>query len=85
MPATTRGTVAVGRNDMLHPATGAFHDDVASLLRQLPPRTLLADVPYFMHGHWARVADQAVRDLDRQTRAAGLVAVPLHEALQWLG
>ena len=44
-------TVAVGGNDMLHPATGAFHDDVASLPRKLPPGTLVADVPLFMHGH----------------------------------
>jgi len=78
-------TVAVGGNDMLHPATGTFHDHVASLLRQLPPGTLVADVPYFMHGHWERVADQAARDLARQTRAAGLVAVPLHAGLQRLG
>ncbi|MBC7679320.1 MAG: SGNH/GDSL hydrolase family protein [Pseudorhodobacter sp.] len=78
-------SVAVGGNDMLHPATGAFHDDVAELLRQLPPGTLVADVPYFMHGHWERDADQAARDLARQTRAAGLVAVPLHAALQRLG
>jgi len=78
-------SVAVGGNDMLHPATGAFHDDVAELLRQLPPGTLVADVPYFMHGHWERDADRAARDLARQTRAAGLVAVPLHAALQRLG
>ena len=78
-------TVAVGGNDITHPQTGAFHADVAELLRQLPAGTLVADVPYFMHGHWERDADRAARDLAAQTRAAGLIAVPLHAALKQLG
>ena len=78
-------TVAVGGNDITHPTEGAFHDDVAELLRQLPAGSLVADVPYFMHGHWERDADRAARDLADQTRGAGLVPVPLHAALKQLG
>ena len=36
-PDVVTVAVAVAGNDMLHPATGTFHDHVASLLRQLPP------------------------------------------------
>ena len=78
-------TVAVGGNDMFHPAPERFDAAAAELVKQLPAGTLVADVPYFMHGRWERAADQAARVLTRHAQQAGLTVVPLHAALRDLG
>jgi len=78
-------TVAVGGNDMFHPAPERFDAGAAELVRQLPAGTLVADVPCFMHGRWERAADQAARVLTRHAKQAGLTVVPLHAALRDLG
>ena len=78
-------TVAVGGNDMFHPDSTLFEARAAALVSQLPPGTLVADVPYFMHGHWERDADQAARTLTQQIAKAGLTPVALHAAMRRLG
>lgn len=78
-------TVAVGANDMFHPAPELFRRTAAALVSQLPAGTLVADVPYFMHGRWEREADRAARALTQQVRDAGLTPVALHAALRCLG
>lgn len=78
-------TVAVGGNDMFHPDPKRFAVTAQALLSQLPTGAFIADVPYFMHGHWERDADRAARALTQQIRTAGLTPVALHAALQRLG
>ena len=78
------------------PSKASCHDLVGELLQQVPSGTLIADVPYFMHGRWERAAARAARDIAlrgaRAARdialratAAGLTVVPLHASLQRLG
>lgn len=75
-------TVAIGGNDVraYDQATCARH--IAALTAALPAGTVIADVPYFMHGHWERDAQQAADTLTRSARAHGLLVVPLHDALR---
>lgn len=78
-------TVAVGGNDMFHPAPERFDAAATELVTQLPAGTLLADVPYFMHGRWERAADRAARVLTLHAQQVGLTVVPLHATLRDLG
>jgi acyl-CoA thioesterase I len=73
-------TVAVGGNDVRDLDPDDFARRVAALTSSLPDGTLMADVPYFMHGRWQRDAEAAAQVVRDQAAAAGLVAVPLHEA-----
>jgi len=75
-------TVAVGGNDMFRADPDAFDACAARLITALPPQTVIADVPYFMHGHWERDALRAAGSLTRLASARGLAIVPLHEALR---
>ncbi|MCU1693414.1 MAG: esterase [Frankiales bacterium] len=74
-------TVAVGGNDVRGYDAGRFDTDVSALVAALPPDALLADVPYFMHGHWERDAQQAADVLHARASARDLTVVPLHAAL----
>ena len=47
-----------------------------------PPQTVIADLPYFMHGHWERDARRSAETVTRIATAHGLSVVPLHEALR---
>lgn len=75
-------TVAVGGNDVRGYDARAFTADVGQLTARLPAGAVVADVPYFMHGHWERDADEAARTVRRSAESEGLTVVPLHAALQ---
>lgn len=75
-------TVAIGGNDILGFDIETFTEQVDALTAALPPGTVIADVPYFMHGRWERDATQAARVLTQSARARDLTVVPLHEQLR---
>ena len=75
-------TVAIGGNDVRAYDATTFAAQVESLTAALPAGTVVADAPYFMHGHWERHAQQAADTLTRSAHARGLDVVPLHEALR---
>ena len=64
------------------PTTRRFAADVEELTAGLPAGTLVADVPYFMHGRWEDDADQAAETVTKRARAHQLRIVPLHRALR---
>ncbi|MCW2606370.1 MAG: esterase [Frankiales bacterium] len=78
-------TVAVGGNDVRGYDAARFDDDVTALTAALPPEAVVADVPYYMHGHWERDARGAAGVLRSRARARGLAVVPLHAALERQG
>ena len=75
-------TVAIGGNDMFRADPVAFDACVEQLIAALPAQTVIADVPYFMHGHWERDARRSAATVTRVATACGLPVVPLHEALR---
>ena len=78
-------TVAIGGNDMFRADPDAFDSCAARLITALPPQTVIADVPYFMHGHWERDARRAAGSVTRLASARGLPVVALHDALRCEG
>lgn len=78
-------TVAIGGNDVLAYDPATFSSQVCALTAGLPAGTVVADVPYFMHGHWERQATEAGRVLTECAQASGLSLVHLHDAEQARG
>ncbi len=74
-------TVAIGGNDVRAFDRGRFMTQVDQLTTALPTGSVLADVPYFMHGRWERDAQQAADTVSRTAARHGLAVVPLHAAL----
>ena len=72
-------TVAVGGNDIRAYDSARFSADVDELTAALPAGTLIADVPYFMHGRWEGDADQAAKIVNAKARGHQLRIVPLHD------
>lgn len=72
-------TVAVGGNDIRAYDPVRFSADVDELTAALPAGTLIADVPYFMHGRWEDDADQAAGIVTAKARGHQLQIVPLHD------
>ncbi|MEO6204066.1 MAG: SGNH/GDSL hydrolase family protein, partial [Mycobacteriales bacterium] len=78
-------TVAIGGNDVLLYDAKRFSDLVCELTAGLPAGAFVADVPYFMHGHWERRAAETGQLLASCAEANGLCVVGLHDAEQARG
>ncbi|MCY7400714.1 MAG: SGNH/GDSL hydrolase family protein [Nocardioides sp.] len=78
-------TVAVGGNDMLAYDDATFRVNSDRLMAALPAGTYVADVPYFMHGHWERDAQHAAELLVASAVRHGHRPVFLHQALKAQG
>ena len=78
-------TVAIGGNDVRDLDLAAFTTRVQRLTAALPAGTLVADVPYFMHGRWQRDAEAAAAAVRTSAAAEQLTVVPLHDALEARG
>ncbi len=78
-------TVAIGGNDVIGYDRARFEADVARLVAGLPEGTFVADVPYFMHGHWETDSAEAAGIIRDAAREAGLVVVPLNDELRGQG
>jgi acyl-CoA thioesterase-1 len=75
-------TIDIGGNDMSGYNATRFARDADELTKALPSGTFIADVPYFMHGHWERDALEAAGVLSRSAQRNELIVVPLHAALR---
>jgi len=78
-------TVAIGGNDLWGYDAHLFASQVDRLTAALPVGAFIADVPYFMHGHWERDARHATDAVTSSARSRGLTVVQLHEALRRQG
>lgn len=82
-PAPDLVTVAIGGNDLFGWRTVEFERSVQQLVDGLPAdRTVVADVPYFMHGAVERRAAAAAVLLHERACAADHVVADLHEAMR---
>lgn len=73
-------TVAIGGNDVPFYDVTRFTSTVDELTAALPAGTFIADVPFYMHGHWERDAVAAGGLLADSARIHQLHVVPLHDA-----
>ncbi len=78
-------TVDIGGNDVVVYDAERFHALVCELTAGLPAGAFVADVPYFMHGHWERRAAETGRLLADCAEVNGLCVVGLHDAEQARG
>jgi acyl-CoA thioesterase-1 len=78
-------TVGIGGNDVIAYDVERFPALVCDLTAGLPVGAYVADVPYFMHGHWERRAAETGRLLAGCAEENGLRVVRLHDAEQARG
>ncbi|MFC4225316.1 SGNH/GDSL hydrolase family protein [Lysinibacter cavernae] len=71
-------TVAIGANDIAEFDARRFESEFRELCRQLPPHTIVADVPAFYFGAAERKVRQANRIVHLVSVEFGLRVVPLH-------
>lgn len=75
-------TVGVGANDMPRYDRERFEEDLEQLLAGLPPETMIADVPDFMHGSAREDSAEAATTTRRLAQEHGFRVVPLHAAVE---
>ncbi len=78
-------TLDVGGNDLRRYDAATYRSDVSALVAGLPKGTVLADIPYFMHGRAQRDADEAAAFITERATQGGLVVAPLQEAMRARG
>ena len=78
-------TVDIGGNDVVLYDAERFSALVCELTAGLPVGTFIADIPYFMHGHWERRAAETGSLLAGCAKENGLFVVGLHDAEQARG
>lgn len=78
-------TVDIGGNDVIVYDAERFSRLVCELTAGLPAGAFVADVPYFMHGHWERRAAETGQVLAGCAEENGLCVVRLHDAEQARG
>lgn len=78
-------TVGVGGNDVKRYAPTSFRADVDALIDGLPPGTVMADVPWFMHGGLGRDSKEAAAYVAIRAQALGLPVAHVHRATRARG
>ncbi len=78
-------TVGVGGNDIRNYDADEFARDIAALTAGLPRGTVIADLPYFMHGQWQTDVEEGNALLLSDARADGLVVAGLQQAMRQRG
>ena len=85
LPRVDVVTLDIGGNDVRSFDPRRFEEEIGELVSLLPVGTVVADIPYFMHGHWERDATEASRLLQAAAAAHGVSVVPIHELLRRRG
>lgn len=86
LPGPDLVTVAAGGNDLLRYDPDGCATALARLVAGLPVGpTVVADIPYFMHGHFERDAAAAAAVLRDLAGRRGLVVALLHEKMRVQG
>lgn len=75
-------TVAVGANDIKKYDAARFRADIDTLIAELPPGTVVGDIPWFMHGGTGRTSDEAAEYVETQARARNLPVALLHDTMR---
>lgn len=78
-------TVGVGGNDIRSYDRSRFRADVDLLVAALPAKSVVGDVPWFMHGGTGRNSDEAATYLAQAARGRGLPVAELHRAMRGRG
>lgn len=78
-------TLDVGGNDIRNYDPIQYRSDVNALVTGLPAGTVMADIPYFMHGRAQEHAEQAAATIRELAEQRGLAVVPLQEAMRARG
>lgn len=81
-------TVDVGGNDIGNYDPARYQRDVTALVDGLPAGTVIADIPYFMHGQAQDNAGQAAATIRALAERRGLVVAPLQDTMRargWIG
>lgn len=78
-------TVAVGANDIRDYDAARFRADVDALVAGLPPKTVVGDIPWFMHGGTGRKSGEAAGYVGARTTEANLAVARLHRAMRARG
>lgn len=86
LPTPDLVTVGVGGNDMRRYDANSYAHALGALVKGLPVGpTVVADVPYFMRGHFERDAAAAAAVLRDLAGHRGLVVAALHEQMRAQG
>lgn len=78
-------TVGVGGNDIADYDPDRFRSDITALVDGLPQGTVIADIPYFMHGQADTDANEAAATLTDVAQSRQLVVAPLQETFRGRG
>jgi len=78
-------TVGVGANDIRGYDPQQYERDVTALMDGLPPGTVIADIPYFMHGRAQDNASQAAGTIRALAERRGLIVAPLQDTTRAKG
>lgn len=82
LPSETIVTIEIGANDLSNFDPDAFYNQMEMLLRQLPPQTVVADMPYFGGGrvrNQESAAFKASEIINSLAAANKLRVAPLHQ------
>jgi acyl-CoA thioesterase-1 len=74
-------TVDIGGNDIRHYSKEQYEKQIDQLTSQLPKGTIIADIPYFMHGKWERDSISAAEIITCQALRNGLSVAKLHDQM----
>lgn len=75
--------VGIGGNDVIGRwDAGTFAAQVDGLVAALPRQTVVADVPYFMHGEWQRRAAAAAEIVRTAAARRGFRVARVHDAMR---
>jgi lysophospholipase L1-like esterase len=81
-------TMAAGANDLRHVTdyvSSRFQADLEALVGALPANTIVAEVPWFMHGAIGRKSDEAAAYVARVATTRRLRVARLHQAMRQRG
>ncbi len=81
LPRCDLVTLDIGGNDVRHYHPDRFAEQLSELCGVLPAGTVVADLPYFMHGHWERDALAAGEVVEREAALRNLTVVPVHATM----
>ena len=78
-------TVDIGGNDISAYSKERLRTGITTLCDQLPIGTIIADVPYFMHGHWERNSLEASEFIADIAQKHNLSVAHVHSAMKARG
>lgn len=75
-------TIDIGGNDIKGFSEDLFRSEIDQVCRLLPSRSLISDIPYFMHGNAEVNSGRASCYLADQAKDNDLIMIELHQSLR---